>query len=105
MCCERIFEDEAVADIWDELRVEYARACTDLGVTLVRRGRVIEGRPYLRRGVEVRWSLRAMTLYGLSYAPILLPGRAEAPAFNEPFSKPVLLNVQQGRSKQGIKSA
>src|SRR5687768_1348277 len=48
MCCERVLEDERLADIWDELRAEYACACTDLGVTLVRRGRVLEGRPFLR---------------------------------------------------------
>lgn len=74
MCCERILEDERVADVWDELRMEYARACTDLGVTLVRRERIAEGRPYLRRGLELRWSLRGLTLWMLSYAPVFLPG-------------------------------
>lgn len=83
MCCERILEDERLADIRDELRVEYARACTDLGVTLARRGRILEGRPYLRRGVQLHWTLRGVTLWGLTYLPALLPGRGDLGGSNE----------------------
>jgi glycosyltransferase involved in cell wall biosynthesis len=83
MCCERMLADERLADIWPELRMEAARACTDLGVTLVRRGSVAEGRPYLRRGVRARWSLRSLALYGLSYIPLLLPGKNESMAADE----------------------
>jgi glycosyltransferase involved in cell wall biosynthesis len=71
ICCEQMLEDERLADIRGELRIEYARACADLGVTLVRRGRVVEGRPCLRRSLQVRWSWRALTLYGLSFTPLL----------------------------------
>lgn len=100
MCCERILEDERFADIWDELRREYARACTDLGVTLVRRGRIGEGRPYLRRGLQVRWSLRGLALWTLSYAPALLPGRGAGE--HGPFSKPALLNVPRTKTQPGM---
>ena len=105
MSCERIFGDETLADIWDELRIEYARACTDLGITLVRRGRILEGRPYLRRGIQVRWSLRGVTLYGLSYVPVLLPGRSESAGAIEPCSKPILLDAPRGRTRTSIRSA
>lgn len=99
MCCERILEDERVADIWPELRVEYARACADLGVTLVRRGSIEEGRPYLRRSLRVQWSLRSLALYGLSYAPLLLPGRGKTSRVTDPFSRPALLNMPRQKAE------
>jgi len=101
MCCEQILADERFADIWDDLRVEYSRACTDLGVTLVRRARVNEGRPYLRRALQVRWSLRGLTLWGLSYAPALLPGRNGE---HDPFSKSNLMNVSRTNAQPGVTS-
>lgn len=75
VCYERMLQDERLQDIWPELRVELARACADLGVTLVRRGNVAEGRLYLRRSIELKWMVRPLTLYALSFAPLLLPGR------------------------------
>jgi glycosyltransferase involved in cell wall biosynthesis len=93
MCCERILEDDRVCEVWDDLRVEYARACTDLGITLVRRGRVQEGRPFLRRGLKSRLSPRSLALYGLSFAPALLPGRVKRGQGNDPFAAPRLANV------------
>ena len=99
MCCERILEDERVADIWPELRVEYARACADLGVTLVRRGRIEEGRPFLRRAWQVQWSLRTLALYGLSHVPALLPGRSGAVSKSDAFSKPDLLAVPARKTR------
>ncbi|HTD65671.1 MAG TPA: glycosyltransferase, partial [Candidatus Limnocylindria bacterium] len=99
-CCERIFEDERLAEIWEDLRTEYARACIDLGVTLVRRERVAEGRPHLRRGLQVRWSLRGFALWALSYAPALLPGRGHRES--SPFSRPALLSVPQAKAGPGV---
>jgi len=93
MSCERILEDERLSDIWADLRIEYARACTDLGITLARRGRIQEGRPYLRKGIEVSATLRGLTLLGLTYIPALLPGRTAAAHSNDPFAKPVLLDM------------
>lgn len=92
MCCERIFEDERLSDIWDDMRVEYARACTDLGITLARRGRIGEGRPYLRKGLEISPTLRGLTLLGLTYVPALLPGRLDGHS-NDPFAKPLLVDM------------
>jgi glycosyltransferase involved in cell wall biosynthesis len=71
MCCEQMLEDERLADIWPELRVEYARACADLGAMLVRRERVAEGRVWLRRSQEVCSTWRALALYALSFTPLL----------------------------------
>ncbi len=71
MCCAHMLEDERLADIWPELRIEYARACADLGVTLVRDGRVSEGRAHLRRSQEIHSTWRAFALYGLSFTPLL----------------------------------
>jgi len=102
MCCERILDDERLAGIWDELRVEYARACTDLGISLARRGRVLEGRPFLRRGLQVRWTLRSLALYGLSYAPAFLAGRTNAAHGAEPFTKPILLNVPSRKTEARV---
>lgn len=102
LCAERMLEDERIADIWPELRLEYARACADLGVTLVRRNRVQEGRPYLERSLEVRWTFRALALYGLSFAPALLPGRAEPSNVTESFTKPTLLNVADAKTRSSI---
>jgi glycosyltransferase involved in cell wall biosynthesis len=101
-CCEPMLEDERIADIWRELRLEYARASADLGVTLVRRGRVHEGRPYLQRSLEMRWTLRALALYALSFAPVLLPGRAEPASVVEPFAGPALLDVSTQKRQPGI---
>jgi glycosyltransferase involved in cell wall biosynthesis len=100
MCCERILEDERLSEVWEALRVEYARACTDLGVTLVRRERVSEGRPYLRRGLQVRRSLRGFTLWALSYVPALLPGRGQRG--QDPFSQPALLDVPRRKTEPGV---
>jgi hypothetical protein len=102
LCSERMLEDERIADIWPELRFEYARACADLGVTLVRRNRIDEGRPYLERSIQVRWTLRALALYGLSFAPVLLPGRGATPSAPEPFAKPALLNVSEHKRRSSV---
>jgi glycosyltransferase involved in cell wall biosynthesis len=102
MCCERMLEDERLVDLWPELRVEFARACTDLGVTLVRRGRVAEGRPFLRRGLELRCTLRGLILYALSYIPALLPGRGESLRSAESVLHPALLNGPQRKTEPGI---
>lgn len=99
MCCDRILEDERVTEIWPDLRTEYARACADLGITLVRRGRIEEGRPFLRRGLQVQWSLRSLALYALSYTPALLPGRHAAMRTTDPFSKPMLVNLPPGKTE------
>ena len=89
MCCEQMLEDDRLMEIWPDLRIEYARSCADLGVTLVRRGRVNEGRPCLRRSLEIRWNWRAFTLYGLSFTPFLSRGDRKARG-NDPFAKPAL---------------
>ena len=75
MCYERMLEDERLEDIWPPLRSELAQACADLGVTLVRSGNVAAGRMYLRRGLRLGWTIRALALFGLSFAPTFLPGR------------------------------
>ncbi len=101
--CERIFEDDRVAEIWEDLRTEYAKACIDLGVTLVRSNRVAEGRPHLRRGLQQRWSLRGLTLWLLSYVPALLPGRAQAAP--SPFSDSKVLGVTPSKAEPGLPGA
>ena len=75
LCYERMLEDERLEEIWPQLRVELAQACVDLGVTLVRSGNIRAGRAYLRRGLRLGWTIRALTLHCLSFAPALLPGR------------------------------
>jgi glycosyltransferase involved in cell wall biosynthesis len=104
MCCERIFEDDRLSDIWDDMRVEYARACTDLGITLARRGRIQEGRPYLRKGIEVYATLRGLTLLGLTYVPALLPGRT-ATQSNDPFAKPIRVDMPSGKREAEVNQA
>lgn len=71
-CCEEILRDERMKSVWPEIELELAHACTDLGVTLARSGRVAEGRPYLRRGLDLRWTLRGLTLYAMSFSPSLI---------------------------------
>jgi hypothetical protein len=75
MCCDRILSDERMRSVWPEVELELARACADLGLTLARQGRIAEGRPYLRRSLQLRWTLRGLTLYGMSFSPSLLSKR------------------------------
>lgn len=75
MCCDRMLSDERMKSVWPEIQLELARACADLGLTLARQGRVAEGRPYLRRSLQLRWTLRGLTLYGMSFSPSLLMKR------------------------------
>lgn len=75
MCCDRMLSDERMKSVWPEIELELARACADLGLTLARQGRVAEGRPYLRRSLQLRWTLRGLTLYGMSFSPSLLAKR------------------------------
>jgi len=70
MCGERMLADPRMRSVWPDLKIELARACADLGITLARSGRVAEGRPYLMRSLQLRWTLRALTLYALTYAPV-----------------------------------
>ena len=78
-CCERMLADERMRSVWPDLEIDLARACADLGVTLARSGRIAEGRPYLRRSVQLRWTLRSITLYGMTYSPRLLKHRHLVP--------------------------
>lgn len=75
MSCERMLTDERLRSVWPDLQLELARACTDLGVTLARQGRLAEGRPYLRRSVQMMWTLRGLALYAMSFSPRLLGRR------------------------------
>lgn len=72
MCFERMLQDERMKSVWPELRLEMARACTDLGITLARSGRALEGRPFLRRSLQYHWTLRGATLYGMTFAKQLI---------------------------------
>ena len=74
--------------VWPEMELELAHACTDLGVTLARSGRVEEGRPFLRRGLDLRWTLRGLTLYAMSFSPLmsLKNGDGNAPTNVVPVS-------------------
>jgi glycosyltransferase involved in cell wall biosynthesis len=78
MCFERMIHDERFAAIDEELRLEYARTAADLGITMVRRGEVEEGRPFLRRSIHTRCTFRGVALLALSYVPAILPGRRRA---------------------------
>jgi hypothetical protein len=78
-CCEQILGDQRMQTVWPEMELELAHACTDLGVTLARSGRVAEGRPYLRRGLDLRWTLRGLTLYAMSFSPSLIGTRDGGP--------------------------
>lgn len=71
MCCEQMLEDERLEEIWPELRIEYARACADLGVTLIRRDHLSAGRSLLMRSQEVHSTWRALAFYALSFTPLL----------------------------------
>ncbi len=104
MCCEQMLQDERLAEIWPDLRFEYAQACADLGVTLIRRGQLLEGRPCLRRSLEIRWNWRALALYGLSFTPFLLRGREQSSRSNDPFAKKPLLNLSQSKTETGVTS-
>lgn len=84
MCCEQILRDERMKTVWPEVELELAHACTDLGLTLARTGRVAEGRPYLRRGLDLRWTLRGLTLYAMSFSPALIPTRDGEDGATEP---------------------
>jgi glycosyltransferase involved in cell wall biosynthesis len=79
MCCDRMLADERMRSVWPEIELELARACADLGLTLARQGRIAEGRPYLRRSLQLRWTLRGFTLYGMSFSPSLLHKRNGKP--------------------------
>ncbi|HMJ90485.1 MAG TPA: glycosyltransferase family 2 protein [Candidatus Acidoferrum sp.] len=94
MCCDHMLVDERMRSVWPEIQLELARACADLGLTLARQGRTAEGRPYLRRSLQLRWTLRGLTLYGMSFSPSLLSGRngisiqkSPAPALGIPGNK------------------
>ena len=104
MCCEQMLEDERLSEIWPALRVEYARSCADLGVTLVRGGQWREGRPCLRRSLEVRWNWRAFTLYGLSFTPFLSRGKGRAARNGDPFARKPSLNLSRSKTEPGVSS-
>jgi hypothetical protein len=100
MCCEQMLQDDRLAEIWPGLRFEYAQACADLGVTLIRRGQLHEGRPCLRRSLKKRWTWRASTLLGLSYVPFLLRGNRTAQS--DPFARKPLLNPSRSKTETGV---
>ena len=101
-CYEQMLEDERMETVWPDLRIELARACTDLGVTLVRRGQVAEGRPYLRRGLELRCTPRALALYLLSFAPVLLPGRVTEVPSADPDESSSMFPISEPRPQARI---
>lgn len=104
MCCEQMLKDERLTEIWPELRREYARACADLGVTLVRRGQLHEGRPCLRRSLGIRWNWRALTLYGLSFTPLLSRRHEKSPRNDDPFARKPVLNLSGSKAEPGMPS-
>jgi glycosyltransferase involved in cell wall biosynthesis len=101
MCCEQMLADERLADIWPDLRFEYAQACADLGVTLIRRGQLFEGRPCLRRSLKIRWTWRALTLWALSFIPFVLRGHNKS-AGNSPFARKPLLSPSRSKTETGV---
>jgi glycosyltransferase involved in cell wall biosynthesis len=97
ICYERMLEDERLEEIWPELRTELAGACTDLGITMARRGRIAEGRPFLKRGTELRGSPRAWALYWLSFFPALLPVYARDRGVATEFDNRTVIELAPGK--------
>jgi glycosyltransferase involved in cell wall biosynthesis len=98
-CCENILRDPRMQTVWPEMELELAHACTDLGVTLARSGRVEEGRPFLRRGLDLRWTLRGLTLYAMSFSPLmsLKNGDGNAPTNVVPVSNGGATSVRENK--------